>query len=76
LAPDAALFLIPSSLRAGEIARVLREGDDVARLNDGFTDLQQVLCLDYLFIDTHPGGQRRDFAFDRRIGHAVDRFAD
>lgn len=34
---------------------MLREGYDVARLNDGFTDLQQVLCLDYLFIDTHPG---------------------
>jgi MinD-like ATPase involved in chromosome partitioning or flagellar assembly len=55
LAPDAALFLIPSSLRAGEIARVLRQGYDVARLNDGFTDLQKALRLDYLFIDTHPG---------------------
>jgi MinD-like ATPase involved in chromosome partitioning or flagellar assembly len=51
----AAVFLIPSSLRTGEIARVLREGYDVARLNDGFRDLQQALDLDYLFIDTHPG---------------------
>ena len=53
--PGATLFLIPSSLRTGEIARVLREGYDVARLNDGFRELQQALRLDYLFIDTHPG---------------------
>jgi MinD-like ATPase involved in chromosome partitioning or flagellar assembly len=53
--PGAAVFLIPSSLRTGEIARVLREGYDVSRLNDGFADLQQTLRLDYLFIDTHPG---------------------
>lgn len=49
------IFLIPSSLRAGEIARVLREGYDVGLLNDGFQDLIQRLELDYLFIDTHPG---------------------
>jgi MinD-like ATPase involved in chromosome partitioning or flagellar assembly len=54
-APGAAVFLIPSSLRTGEIARVLREGYDVARLNDGFHELQRALALDYLFIDTHPG---------------------
>ena len=54
-AAGGAVFLIPSSLRAGEIARVLREGYDVGRLNDGFGDLQQSLRLDYLFIDTHPG---------------------
>lgn len=50
-----AVFLIPSSLRTGEIARILREGYDVSRLNDGFRELQQALALDYLFIDTHPG---------------------
>jgi septum site-determining protein MinD len=49
------IFLIPSSIKAGEIARVLREGYDVARLNDGFQDLIQGLKLDYLLIDTHPG---------------------
>jgi len=54
-APGAALFLIPSSLRTGEIARVLREGYDVSRLNDGFRALQRALALDVLFIDTHPG---------------------
>jgi septum site-determining protein MinD len=52
---DAAVFLIPSSLRTGEIARVLREGYDVARLNDGLGELQRALGLDDLVIDTHPG---------------------
>jgi septum site-determining protein MinD len=49
------IFLIPSSIRAGEIARVLREGYDVGLLNDGFQALTEKLDLDYLFIDTHPG---------------------
>lgn len=49
------LYLIPSSIKAGEIARVLREGYDVVRLNDGFQELIHCLNLDYLLIDTHPG---------------------
>jgi MinD-like ATPase involved in chromosome partitioning or flagellar assembly len=49
------LFLIPSSLRPGEIARILREGYDVSLLNDGLQDLGKRLSLDYVFIDTHPG---------------------
>lgn len=49
------LFLIPSSIKAGEIARVLREGYDVGLLNDGFQDLLEVMKLDTLMIDTHPG---------------------
>jgi septum site-determining protein MinD len=49
------LFLIPSSMNTGEIARVLREGYDVGRLNDGFRALITTLKLDYLLIDTHPG---------------------
>jgi MinD-like ATPase involved in chromosome partitioning or flagellar assembly len=49
------IYLIPSSIRAGEIARVLREGYDVGMLNDGFRALIDKLNLDYLFIDTHPG---------------------
>lgn len=49
------IYLIPSSIRAGEIARVLREGYDVGLLNDGFQALIEKLDLDYLFIDTHPG---------------------
>lgn len=49
------VFLIPSSIKAGEIARVLREGYDVGLLNDGFHDLVENLNLDVLMIDTHPG---------------------
>jgi septum site-determining protein MinD len=49
------VFLIPSSINAGEIARVLREGYDVGVLNDGLQDLTGALDLDLLLIDTHPG---------------------
>ncbi len=52
--PDRA-YLIPSSLKAGEIARVLREGYDVGLLNDGIREAVERLNLDYFFIDTHPG---------------------
>jgi MinD-like ATPase involved in chromosome partitioning or flagellar assembly len=49
------IYLIPSSLKAGEIARVLKEGYEVEKLNSGFDELLEKLDLDYLFIDTHPG---------------------
>lgn len=49
------LFLIPSSMKAGDIARVLREGYDVGVLRDGLHELIEVLQLDVLMIDTHPG---------------------
>jgi MinD-like ATPase involved in chromosome partitioning or flagellar assembly len=49
------IYLTPSSTKAGEIAKVLRDGYDVGKLNDGFQDLSDHLELDYLFIDTHPG---------------------
>ncbi len=49
------IFLIPASMKAGEIARVLREGYDVGLLNDGFRSVNKSLNLDFLMIDTHPG---------------------
>jgi septum site-determining protein MinD len=49
------LYLIPSSMKPGEIARVLREGYDAQRLTEGLRDLTSELGLDVLFIDTHPG---------------------
>lgn len=49
------MFLIPSSMKAGDIARVLREGYDVGVLRDGFYELIDALKLDVLMIDTHPG---------------------
>ncbi|HEU0167991.1 MAG TPA: MinD/ParA family protein [Chloroflexota bacterium] len=50
-----ALYLVPSSMKAGDIARILREGYDVGLLNDGYRALLDKLRLDYLLIDTHPG---------------------
>jgi MinD-like ATPase involved in chromosome partitioning or flagellar assembly len=49
------IFLIPSSIKAGEIAKVLREGYDVGLLNEGYHRLVEELNLDVLMIDTHPG---------------------
>jgi len=49
------VFLVPSSIKTGEIARILKEKYDVEDLNRGFLDLCKGLELDYLLIDTHPG---------------------
>lgn len=49
------IFLIPSSMNPGEIARILREGYDVGLLNEGFRSAVNSLKLDFLMIDTHPG---------------------
>ncbi len=49
------LYLIPSSVKTGDIARVLHYGYDVNLLREGFQKLIDELELDYLFIDTHPG---------------------
>lgn len=52
---DSAIYLIPSSIKVGEISRILREGYNVGRLNEGLKQIVQRLKLDYLMIDTHPG---------------------
>jgi septum site-determining protein MinD len=49
------IHLIPSSMKPGEIARVLREGYDAQRMTEGFRRLVRLLDLDVLLIDTHPG---------------------
>jgi MinD-like ATPase involved in chromosome partitioning or flagellar assembly len=49
------IYLIPSSIKTGHITRVLKEGYNIERLNDGLRELTKKLDLDYLFIDTHPG---------------------
>jgi MinD-like ATPase involved in chromosome partitioning or flagellar assembly len=49
------IYLIPSSMRVGEIARIIREGYDVGLLNDGYEQIIADLNLDALVIDTHPG---------------------
>lgn len=58
---DGKLFLIPSSVRADDIARILKDGYDVKLLNDGFRRLVRSMQLDYLFIDTHPGLSKETF---------------
>lgn len=52
---DTRLWLVPSSVHPSDIARVLREGYDVNRLQQGFHRLIRSLNLDYLIVDTHPG---------------------
>jgi MinD-like ATPase involved in chromosome partitioning or flagellar assembly len=49
------IYLIPSSIKTGEITQILRDGYDVSLLNDGIRDVVLRLNLDYLLIDTHPG---------------------
>lgn len=49
------IFLIPSSIKPGEITRALREGYDAQRLTHGFRSMIDELRLDVLLIDTHPG---------------------
>lgn len=55
------VLLVPSSVNADDIARILKEGYDVKLLNDGFRRLVKELKLDYLFIDTHPGLSKETF---------------
>jgi MinD-like ATPase involved in chromosome partitioning or flagellar assembly len=55
------LFLVPSSVKADDIARILKDGYDVKLMNDGFRNLVKGLQLDYLFIDTHPGLSKETF---------------
>jgi MinD-like ATPase involved in chromosome partitioning or flagellar assembly len=49
------LYFIPSSMKLGEIARILREGYDAELLNEGLKKVMKIFEIDYLFIDTHPG---------------------
>ena len=49
------IYLVPSSIKPGEITRVMREGYDARQLTQGLKSLLTELKLDYLLIDTHPG---------------------
>ena len=52
---------MPASVKADDIARILKDGYDVKLMNDGFRSLVKSLQLDYLFIDTHPGLSKETF---------------
>ncbi len=54
-AVSGSIHLIPSSVKTSEITRVLRDGYDVGRLNEGLQSIGGALGLDVLLIDTHPG---------------------
>jgi MinD-like ATPase involved in chromosome partitioning or flagellar assembly len=58
---DGQLLLIPGSVNADEIARILSQGYDVSLLNDGFCEVIRKYELDYLLIDTHPGLSKETF---------------
>lgn len=58
---DGKLYLVPSSIKADDIARILKDGYDVKLMNEGFRRLVKTLKLDYLFIDTHPGLSKETF---------------
>lgn len=49
------VYLVPSSIKANDIARILRESYDANAMHNAFRELIDALSLDYLIIDTHPG---------------------
>jgi len=53
----APLWLVPSSIKGSEISRILKEGYEIDRLNEGMQTLRKQMELDFLIIDTHPGLQ-------------------
>lgn len=64
------VFLVPSSINPGEIARVLREGYDVTAFTNGMRELIQALKLDVMLIDTHPG-LHEETLLSLAISHAL-----
>lgn len=64
------LHLVPASVKPDDIARILKDGYDVRRLNDGLRALTRSLNLDFLFIDTHPGLSKETF-LSMAIAHTV-----
>jgi MinD-like ATPase involved in chromosome partitioning or flagellar assembly len=70
LGAEGKIFLVPSSIKVNEIARILEEGYDIGLLNDGLRQLVKALQLDYLFIDTHPGLSKETF-LSIALSHAL-----
>lgn len=48
------IYLVPTSLKLSEMTRLLNQGYDVVRLQQGILDLVNRLHLDFLLIDSHP----------------------
>jgi MinD-like ATPase involved in chromosome partitioning or flagellar assembly len=49
------VYIIPSSIKVHDIARILREKYDANDMHNAFRDIVPALSLDYILIDTHPG---------------------
>jgi len=49
------IWLVPAAMEADRIARLLREGYKVERLNDALYQLAEQLKIDVVIVDTHPG---------------------
>jgi septum site-determining protein MinD len=49
------IWLVPGAMDSDRIARLLREGYEVEKLNDAIFSLSDKLSLDLVLIDTHPG---------------------
>jgi MinD-like ATPase involved in chromosome partitioning or flagellar assembly len=49
------VFLVPASSKLSDITHVLRHGFEISLLNEGFSQLINMLDLDILFIDTYAG---------------------
>jgi len=49
------VYLVPSSIKPNDIARILREGYDADDMHNAFRDLISAQAIDFLLIDTHPG---------------------
>ncbi|MBD2620190.1 MAG: MinD/ParA family protein [Microcystis sp. M54BS1] len=52
------IYLVPASVQVSDISRILRQGFNTELLLEGIEELIQLLQLDYLFLDTHPGLNR------------------
>lgn len=52
---DGAVYLIPASVKANDITRILREGYQEEALLAGFAEICHDLNLDFLLVDSHPG---------------------
>ncbi len=49
------IYLIPASVNADDIAKMLTEGYDFKKLKEAFRRFGEYYNLDYIFVDSHPG---------------------
>lgn len=52
---DGVVYMVPASLKANDIARILRQKYDANDMHKAFRNLVSSFSLDFLLLDTHPG---------------------